>query len=271
MTVIETALNLARIGLRVIPARGKTGIAGTYQRATIDEAQIIEWWDGPYKHFNLAAILDDTILAVDRDTKKDGPKNWLEIVNGHDMPPTLEVETPTGGAHSYFRIEGGAQVRGRVSLLAPGVDIWCGERLLLMPPSLHPDTRTEYRFKGEAPDWSRGAELIPSVPAWLLKRITDAERLPAAIRPGGRHQALLVYALKARIQNGLDLDELFGAIKLYRDYRDFDKSDDEIWRVARDTVLKFDFKPTGKDLRVRQRLDKAAEIDKSFRNAWGRI
>ena len=271
MTLIESAINLASIGLRVVPARGRAGIGGTYTRATTDADQIVEWWEGPYKGFNIAVVVDDR-MVVDLDTRHDGPENWRKLIVGHHVPDTLTVLTPTGGRHLYFDLDGDTRIHGRENLLDPGVDIWSGSRITIAPPSIHPVVLKPYLFKDGEPDWSRGPDLIAMAPSWLIDRITAIESLPASARPGGRHQALLGFALRARINNGLDLDELFAALQLFADYQGFDdKPDSELWRIAKDTVTKYDFDPCQTNPALEQRRADREAISASFMRSWGRI
>lgn len=206
----------------MIPAVGRAGIAGTYERATTNEAQIVEWWEGPYKGYNVAVVPGDSILVIDQDARHNGPKHWNELIQGHEAPNGLTVFTPTGGVHLYTGIGEDTVIRGRDSLLALGVDGWTGNRILLVPPSIHPLTGTPYFFRDGEPDWSLGRVLIPPAPIWLIEKIIAIERLPASARPGGRHQDLLFFALRARADNGLDTHELYEALKLYADYWGYD-------------------------------------------------
>ncbi len=99
----------------MVPAVGRKGIDGTYERATTDEAQIIEWWQGPYEGFNVAVVPGDNTLVVDQDARHDGPKHWIELIKGQTVPDGLTVLTPTDGVHLYMCIDGDAVIRGRDS------------------------------------------------------------------------------------------------------------------------------------------------------------
>ncbi len=150
--------------------------------------------------------------------------------------------------------------------------MWTGNRLLIVPPSIHPLTGTPYLFKNGEPDWNLGRGLIPPAPTWLIEKIVSIERLPASARPGGRHQDLLFFALRARVDNGLNVDELFEALKLYADYRGYDdKLDSELWRIAKDTVKKFDFDPGRPNLRAEEELAQVETINASFKKSWASI
>jgi hypothetical protein len=47
--------------------------------------------------------------------------------------------------------------------------------------------------------------------------------------------------------------------------------DSELWRIAKDTVKKFDFDPTRPNLRAEEELEQAAAVTASFKKSWGRI
>jgi hypothetical protein len=270
--MLTTALHFAPLGFRVIPAVGKFGVGGTYSRATVFDRQIVEWFTGPYKNHNLGVVLDEGWVVVDLDTKKDGLNHWAELVGTKVVPPTLTVLTPTGGKHLYFRYNGDRRIKGKESLLAPGVDIWSGNRLMVGPPSIHPDTHTRYQFSGE-PDWSLGDDLIADAPEWLTDLIIATESLPSAARPGGRHQDLLRYAVRARSNNGLDAHELFVALAMYRDFKGYparDKRDSELWDIARSAVARYDFNPESSNPRVTQKLADMQAARESFNESMAR-
>lgn len=114
--------------------------------ATRDEGTVREWWTLTPK-CNVGASLGEPsggIIAIDID-RKDGVdgyeamRDW-EMEHG-DLPETATCCTPTGGYHLYYRVD---------RFIAPsvnkelGVDIRGDGSLAVLPPSIHPDTGTEY-------------------------------------------------------------------------------------------------------------------------------
>ncbi len=130
MTMREHALALARQGFAVFPiaagAKSPPLVLGWQHAATSDEAQIESWWT-QWPAANVG-IHTTGFCVIDVDPKKGGYES-LENLHGEiaredgcGLTATLEVETPSGGRHLYYRC-GVADVRNGVDVLGPGLDI----------------------------------------------------------------------------------------------------------------------------------------------------
>jgi len=95
----------------VEPGRKKPLITGWQEKATTDEEQIRKWAEQfPGANWGIATGKSGLIvLDVDVKTDKDGwshLRKWLED-NKEELPYTLQVTTPTGGSHCFFKGSGG--------------------------------------------------------------------------------------------------------------------------------------------------------------------
>lgn len=134
---LEKFLSLAREGWLLFPLTADKipAIKDWENRATSDESMIRSWFEDPLGdgcNFG-AAVGRMGVLVIDLDKNKHRklPNGTEGVFNGADsmrdflkehhaeLPPTLEVVTPSGGLHLYYRAEG---LRGKNGFL-PAVDI----------------------------------------------------------------------------------------------------------------------------------------------------
>lgn len=165
-TLIDIALNYASKGIAVFPVipGSKKPACAWGDEATTDPAMIARWWKkNPRYNIGIAAAKSGLVI-VDLDDKgaKNGSKEWSRIARGQDVD-TLEVATPSGGRHLYFR---GELAESGTDKLAPGVDIKsgggeCGGYVLGIGSEI--DGR---RYKV-----ANKAEIAPT-PAWLKPYLT---------------------------------------------------------------------------------------------------
>lgn len=117
----EGAKFMASRGLRVAPCpRGsKTPKRkGWKAHATRDLDTIGTWFEGDKCN---VAVPTDGLIVLDDDTRKKGLPEWHLI---DALPPTLTIETPSGGRHYYFkRPEGFSVANSAGNLEVPGYDI----------------------------------------------------------------------------------------------------------------------------------------------------
>lgn len=113
--------------------------------ATKDPDVAKSWWETTPK-CNVGIVCgrpSGNIIVVDVDTKRvDGYSNMRDWEMEHgDMPETVTCCTPTGGYHFYYRAD--REVRPSVNEDL-GIDIRGDGSFAVAPPSIHPDTLTEY-------------------------------------------------------------------------------------------------------------------------------
>jgi predicted P-loop ATPase len=102
------------------------------------------------------------IFVVDLDVKGNGIQSFTHFAAGRDLPDTLVVRTPTGGAHIYFALPPGIVVANARAIL-PGVDIRGEGGYVVGPGSKHKNGGTYV-----AEDESKTAMLPPP---WLLELV----------------------------------------------------------------------------------------------------
>lgn len=123
MTMRETALALARRGFLVFPikpgAKAPPLIPAWQTAATSAEAQVTSWWT-QWPDANIG-IHCDGLLVIDVDPKKGGYESLDALNQKIELYATLEIETPSGGRHIYYRC--GDSIRNGVDVLGSGLDV----------------------------------------------------------------------------------------------------------------------------------------------------
>ena len=162
-TVLDLALTLAAEGFAVfpvVPGTKRPAIPKWQERASADPAAVAALWAEcpqgvPAIH---PGACTPPMMVVDIDTK--GQHNGYEWYYTSELPPTLEVTTPSGGLHAYFRADGIGNSAGRVG---PGVDIrgLAGYVLGTRSPRVHQRSAGRCRCPSVAhsPDSTKGSHL----------------------------------------------------------------------------------------------------------------
>lgn len=146
------------------------------------------------------------IIDVDNKHGKDGSgvlRDW-EIEHG-DLPETVTCCTPTGGYHYYYRVDREVRPSTNEEL---GVDIRGDGSYAMLPPSLHPDTQTEYVWEFD-PDEHEIADADENVYAFIESvrkepAGVDGERLEVLTQgmcEGGRNDYLFKLGCKLQAQS----------------------------------------------------------------------
>lgn len=171
------AAEYAATGWRVFPLRGKVpairGGRGLLD-ATADVARVSAWWDRDYRDANIGLRPPDNVIVIDVDPRHGGDRSLAALIESHGpLPPTLTCLSGRrdGGCHLYWRRPFG-KVTARK--LGPGIDLKNSRGYVVVPPSLHPDTRQPYIWL-PAP--------VADPPAWLVDLLVE-DRTPKAERSG---------------------------------------------------------------------------------------
>ena len=142
------------------------------ESATTAPALIRAWWRRwPEANIGLVTGAPSGLIVLDIDPRHGGQVSLeeLESMLG-PLPVTPEVETGGGGRHLYFR-HPGSHVPNSAGILGPGLDVRGDGGYIVAPPSLHASGRT-YAWEGT----HHLAHLEPpSVPAWLLQRLSPSQ------------------------------------------------------------------------------------------------
>jgi hypothetical protein len=178
MTMLDKALRLAELGLRVFPIRhgGKAPplVSDWPTKATTDEATIRTWWgeDGVFGEANIG-IHCAGLLVVDVDVKSGGDESYAKLDMIMGFSDTLCAVTPSGGRHVYYRLpEGHPGVPNSVSQLGPGLDIRSTNGYVVAPGSA--TEKGTYVWKGlptaTGLDTNGRLQAIEQAPDWLVQR-----------------------------------------------------------------------------------------------------
>jgi hypothetical protein len=166
MTAAEMVLAYPAAGVAVLPCRGKLPLtAHGLHDATLDPGQVAEWaarWPG----CNWGGRPPEGIVVLDVDPRHGGATSLLQLQDEHGcLPPTLTARTGGGGLHIWLAYRGPAPGR-----LTAGIDVKTHRGYVILPPSIHPDTRRAYAWidpdatTAPAPPWLRRL-LAPPAPA----------------------------------------------------------------------------------------------------------
>jgi len=147
--LLTAALNYAAAGIYVFPLRlsvrgdGRKGlhpIAAWHDASTTDQEMILHWFDEGGPWHGTAVAIDTgksglTVIDLDVTEGKDGIAAWER----ENAASPMQVITPTGGRHHYFKADPARPVtvhnRGEV---ADGIDVRGEGGLVIAPPSIDP-------------------------------------------------------------------------------------------------------------------------------------
>jgi hypothetical protein len=201
MTLKGWAIKYARAGYRVLPLepRGKSPLGSSQDSpfhsdarrpihgcddATTNVKQIKTWWT-IWPDANIGISPPSGMAIVDIDPRNGGARLPT-------MVPTLESKSGRGdgGGHLFYK----SAPENLPGELAPGIDVITGNRYVVAPPSIHPNSGHPYEWVGKfdltrMQPWPKGLvspadkpaapklngahlPLSPSQVAWCLERIS---------------------------------------------------------------------------------------------------
>lgn len=188
--------------------------------ATLDEAQIREWWT-KWPDANILVrtgmVGDRCLVVLDIDPKHDGDESLRMLEARHGVLP-LTPRTITGSQGQHFWFWSSTPLRNTTSQIARGVDTRGVGGYVIVPPSNHESGRTYEWDSGADPDETPLAE----APAWLIslvaKRTSTMGPSPAASAfiEGGRNNALTSLAGTMR-DKGFERDSIEAALLVEND------------------------------------------------------
>jgi hypothetical protein len=123
MSMIELALSHAARGFKVFPIRAGAKappiIKDWELLATCSEATIRTWW-AHWPEANVG-IHCDGLLVLDVDAHKDGFASLAALEQEIPLEATLEVQTPRGGRHLFYRCD--VPIANGVDVFGRGIDV----------------------------------------------------------------------------------------------------------------------------------------------------
>jgi len=148
---LAAALELASAGIPTFPCliNGKAPVGwlvpnGLKDR-TCDPILLQKMW--AQGDWNLVIVPDDLgCFVADIDPRHDGLTTWRALCEEHGWAPwaELQVNTPSGGWHLYYKGSHANSVGTPRRGLGPGIDIRGREGYVLVPPSIIDGV--EYRY-----------------------------------------------------------------------------------------------------------------------------
>lgn len=187
-SIVDDALHLASVGWTIFPAplgekkshKSADYSGGTKWGATRDLEQIrrdFERWPDANIGLPTGKINSVFVIDIDRKNGKDGFASLASLEAEHgSLPDTLQVESPSGSVHYYFRWPG-FPVITKASPFATGIDVRGDGGMVVAPPSIAPDAGA-YKWRNSLP--------IADAPQWLLDlvRASTTERKESAAGRG---------------------------------------------------------------------------------------
>jgi hypothetical protein len=120
---------------------------------------VARWKREPHANIAMATGAKSGIWVLDADLQHGGPATLDRLIAEHGkLPPTVTVETPSGGFHLWWKMPSdGTEIRNSASHVGPGLDVRGTGGSIVCPPSILRDGR-RYRWLpirelAEAPDW----------------------------------------------------------------------------------------------------------------------
>jgi hypothetical protein len=177
--IIDAALHLASVGWTIFPAppgEKKSYKSAAYSDgrpwgATKDADEIrrdFDNWPNANIGIPTGAINSVFVIDIDRKNDKDGFASLAALEADHGpLPDTLQVESPSGSVHFYFK-HPGFPISTKASPFAPGIDVRGDGGMVIAPPSIKPGAGA-YKWRNSLP--------IAAAPQWLLDLVkTDTAK-----------------------------------------------------------------------------------------------
>ena len=148
----DAASQFIEIGLSVFPCRGnKTPLVSWKEQAT-KSIEKIKHWDQkfPRAMIGLPTGQRSGIVVLDIDNKNG--ENGFDHLRQEalEIPSNaLRVNTPSGGAHFYFKLDPDEIIRNSVKKIGPGIDIRGEGGYVIAPPSIN-EQGGQYTFTNGA-------------------------------------------------------------------------------------------------------------------------
>lgn len=137
------------LGPWLTPLRGKVPILTGWQSLDPVDEPTVRGWFAAGHNLGLRTGERSGLVVIDDDQCKHN-------ASGYTAPPTgLVARSPTGSTHHYYRAPSGACPRNSASKIAPYVDVRGEGGQVVVPPSIHPVERADYRWQslGEPAPW----------------------------------------------------------------------------------------------------------------------
>ena len=135
--------DLAALGARFTPLREKRPYLKAWPSKGVSSAEKARQWLQKGENVGLITGEASGVVVIDVDPRNGGEMSLLELEQAHGkLPDTLTCQTGGGGLHLYFKDYDGA----KSSTPAEGIDFKATVGCVVVPPSVHPDTKALYQW-----------------------------------------------------------------------------------------------------------------------------
>jgi Bifunctional DNA primase/polymerase, N-terminal/Primase C terminal 1 (PriCT-1) len=219
----DAAIAYTTHGWPVFPCRPKDKAPLTphgLHSATIDNAQIMTWWQH-WPDANIGIPTGSaTFVVIDLDPRH-GSAVGVELLEAEScyLPETVESITGSGGRHLLYAPPG-VPIRNNTGKLGPGIDVRGDGGYIIAPPSVHANGP---RYEWEA---TSGPDDIPmaQLPAWVVDRLATRPRTAerpvyGAPIPEGQRNATLARFAGVMRRAGMTVGEIEAALRVMNEDR----------------------------------------------------
>lgn len=235
MNRLQAAFEYAARGLPVFPLNGKKPLTEHgLKDASVDTSTIRAWWKNwPEANIGIPTGRSSRLWVLDVDPRHGGNESLAALEAKHgSLPPTLEGRTGGGGRHLFFAVAvaDAEAIRNSAGKLAAGLDVRGEGGYVVVPPSLHPDTNTEYTWANE---------MKPALaPLWVLQLVSVGleanERGSGTQIPEGQRNATLTSLAGAMRRRGSSVEAIEAALLAENAWRCEPRlSENEVRSIAR--------------------------------------
>lgn len=162
----QEALKLFRFGFTPIPVNGKSPILKNWTAFEPTEQDIIDCWIR-HPNANIGVITGRNVIVVDADSPE--AVIWVE----QHLPATPVKVITARGMHFYYSIAPGVHIPNMVNRTLH-IDVRGVGGQVVVPPSIHPDTKKSYAWHEEIGITS--IDQIPLITADILTPLGCTER-----------------------------------------------------------------------------------------------
>ena len=247
--LLDAALEYAKRGWFVFPlVPGDKMPLGAlapngFKDATIDPETIRSWWQREPRANIGIATGQSSLVVVDVDAKPrktgddaQGWESWRDILAslGHAIDETVRVDTPSGGAHIYYK-GNGTPLRNTAGKLGDGLDTRAVGGYVVAPPSIHPNGDPYEWVAGYAPDERELLPLPDGIKQMLLsRRIPEGSSKSAdSAIPAGRRNTTLASLAGSMRRKAFSEEAIYQALLVENGRCDPPLPDDEVRKISR--------------------------------------
>jgi len=179
----------------IVPVRGKIPTSPNWEKTIYSES--LPKFERAYrsgKAENIGALTGKVsstplnFVVLDIDVDRQGLETWIRYIEQHGEPTTFRVRTGRGGMHYYFKYsERMNNLKNMKNILNVGWEFKTTGGQIILPGSIHPETRSMYMIMG---GYTEGNINIRPIPEWIMTLLQSHEAELEGRRTGSLQQGL---------------------------------------------------------------------------------